>query len=90
MTTGPGRRDCTVKSGLRQKPSWGFGLEVFVHLLALLILARAFGEAAERLGQPASVGEITAGVVLAGAAALFGASVPFVERLAASDVLAPA
>jgi len=74
---------------LQQMPLREFGLEVFAHLLALLILARAFGEAAERLGQPASVGEIIAGVILAGSAAWFGASVPFIAQLASSDVLEP-
>jgi Kef-type K+ transport system membrane component KefB len=60
---------------------------VFIELLLLLILARGFGEIAERLGQPASVGEIFAGIVLATAALIFGAQIPFLARLAHSEVL---
>lgn len=64
-------------------------MEILAHLLALLILARAFGEAAERLGQPASVGEIMAGVILAGFVAWSGTSIPFIAQLASSSVLEP-
>ena len=62
-------------------------MTVFIELLLLLILARAFGEAMVRLGQPASVGEIVAGIALATAAAAFGADIPFLAQLAHSDVL---
>ncbi|MDX1576756.1 MAG: hypothetical protein R3285_11225, partial [Kiloniellales bacterium] len=40
-------------------------MEIFFQILVVLVLARLFGEAAERLGQSASVGELLAGVVLA-------------------------
>jgi Kef-type K+ transport system membrane component KefB len=60
---------------------------VFIELLLLLFLARGFGEIAERLGQPASVGEIGAGIVLATAALAFGAQIPFLAQLAHSQVL---
>ena len=62
-------------------------MDVFSELLVLLIIARLFGEVAERLRQPASVGEIVAGVVLAVAVVWYGDSVPFLRRLAASEVL---
>jgi Kef-type K+ transport system membrane component KefB len=63
-------------------------MDVFSELLVLLILARLFGEAAERLGQPASVGEIVAGVALAVAVVRLGDAFPFLGGLAASEVLA--
>jgi len=62
-------------------------MTVFIELLLLLFLARGLGELAERLGQPASVGEIVAGIALATAAAAFGAQVPFLAQLAHSQVL---
>jgi len=39
-------------------------MPLFTSLLLLLILARVAGEAAERLGQPAMIGEILAGILL--------------------------
>ncbi len=45
-------------------------MEILAALLVLLLLTRAFGEGAERLGQPAAVGELLAGVVLAAVIAL--------------------
>lgn len=62
-------------------------MQVFIELLLLLFLARGLGELAERLGQPASVGEIVAGIALAAAAVAFGAQVPFLAQLAQSQVL---
>jgi Kef-type K+ transport system membrane component KefB len=62
-------------------------LDVFIELLVLLLLTRALGEAAERLGQPASVGEILAGIALAGLAAWVGGSIPLLEQLVTSEVL---
>ena len=35
-------------------------MEIFLQILVVLVLARLFGEAAERLGQSASVGELLA------------------------------
>ncbi|MBL6952401.1 MAG: cation:proton antiporter [Alphaproteobacteria bacterium] len=60
---------------------------ILADLLALLIIARVFGELAERLGQPASAGEILAGITLVSAAAWFGQSLPFLDQLIASDAL---
>lgn len=62
-------------------------MEVFAELLVLLVLTRALGEAAERVGQPASVGEILAGVLLAWAAIWFGKDIPFLVQVANSEAL---
>ncbi|UCH75667.1 MAG: cation:proton antiporter [Rhodospirillales bacterium] len=62
-------------------------MTVFIELLLLLFLARSFGEVAERIGQPASVGEILAGIALAAAALVFGTQIPFLAQLAHSEVL---
>ena len=40
-------------------------MEVFLQILVVLVFARLLGEAAERLGQSASVGELLAGIALA-------------------------
>jgi Kef-type K+ transport system membrane component KefB len=40
-------------------------MEHALHLLLLIVTARLFGELFVRAGQPASVGEITAGIALA-------------------------
>jgi Kef-type K+ transport system membrane component KefB len=62
-------------------------LDILFHLLAFLIIARVFGELAERLGQPASVGEIVSGIVLVSAAAWFDPALPFLGQMVASDAL---
>ncbi len=62
-------------------------MEIFAELLVLLLATRALGEAAERLGQPASVGELSAGILLALVAARFGQDLPFLDRLATSEAL---
>lgn len=62
-------------------------MNILADLLALLIIARVFGELAERLGQPASVGEILSGITLVSAAGWFGQSLPFLDQLIASDAL---
>ena len=62
-------------------------MELFAELLVLLLMTRALGEAAERLGQPASVGELSAGILLALIAAKFGQDLPFLDRLANSEAL---
>ncbi len=63
-------------------------MELILEVLILLLLVRFSGAAAERLGQSASVGEMLAGIVLAAAAAALGGVVPFLDRLAHSEVLA--
>ena len=39
-------------------------MDLFFILLVLLVVTRAFGEVAERIGQPSLVGELIAGIVL--------------------------
>jgi Kef-type K+ transport system membrane component KefB len=63
-------------------------METFLQILIVLLLARGFGELAERFGQSASVGELLAGVALALAALFLGASVPLLAALPDSAVLA--
>jgi Kef-type K+ transport system membrane component KefB len=62
-------------------------LELFTALLVLLVLTRVLGTAAERLGQPASVGELGAGILLAAAAAWFAGKVPFLAWLMTSEAI---
>ncbi|HSR54733.1 MAG TPA: cation:proton antiporter [Alphaproteobacteria bacterium] len=56
-------------------------MTVFLELLLILVLARAFGEGAERMRQPAAIGELLSGVVLAAVAVAFGPSMPFFTEL---------
>jgi Kef-type K+ transport system membrane component KefB len=62
-------------------------LQLFLELLALLLLTRIFGELAERSGQPASVGEIFAGILLALSVVWLGPDFPFLSQMASSEVL---
>jgi Kef-type K+ transport system membrane component KefB len=62
-------------------------LEILLHLLVLLLVTRAFGEAAERLGQSASVGELLAGVMLALAVGLWGDDIAFLATMGSSEAL---
>jgi Kef-type K+ transport system membrane component KefB len=59
---------------------------IFLQLLVILLLTRAFGEGAVRLGQPAVMGEILAGVLLAVAAVLPGPHAPFTLALINGEV----
>ena len=59
-----------------------------LQVLLLLLLARALGEAAERLGQSASVGEIATGVLLALIAAWLPWEIDLLTGLAESETLA--
>lgn len=61
-------------------------MEVLYVLLVLLVLARALGEVAERVGQPPLVGELLAGVGLGIAITRFGGSLPVLSGLADDDV----
>ena len=58
------------------------GVEIFVQILVVLVLARLFGEAAERLGQSASVGELLAGMVLSLAGLYLASLTPWIAVLA--------
>ena len=60
-------------------------IEHVLHLILLLLAARSFGEIATRLGQPALVGEIGAGLILAVLAASLNA--PFLAELSRSAFL---
>lgn len=62
-----------------------------LEVLLLLLIARACGEAAHRLGQPASVGELVSGIALGAIAAALGGGLPFLTALVeppALDLLA--
>ena len=63
-------------------------MDVFLEILALLVLTRLLGEMAERIGSPASVGEILAGVLLAAAAIKFGDTIPFLDQVVDSEAVA--
>ncbi len=39
-------------------------MELFILILVLLVTTRLFGELAERIGQPALIGELVSGVLL--------------------------
>ena len=58
---------------------------VFAQLVLILVLSRACGEGAVRIGQSAAIGELAAGVLLAALAAVLGPSVPFFPELIRSD-----
>ena len=60
-------------------------IEHVLHLILLLLAARSFGEIATRIGQPALVGEIGAGLALAVLAASLNA--PFLAELSRSAFL---
>lgn len=62
-------------------------MAIFSQLLVLLVLTRIFGEAAERLGQPASVGELASGIFLAAVAGWFAQDLPILSHLAANEIL---
>ena len=61
-------------------------MENLLTLLVLLLLARAFGEAAERLGHVASVGELLAGVLLAVIILRPEVDLLFLEQAISSDM----
>jgi Kef-type K+ transport system membrane component KefB len=60
-------------------------LTIFFELLLVLVLARLFGEGAVRLGQSAAMGELLAGIGLAGLALVLGPKLPFFTNLIHSD-----
>lgn len=61
-------------------------MELFYVLLILLVATRAFGELAERIGQPALVGELIAGITLGSVVANYPSLFPDLVGLAESDV----
>jgi Kef-type K+ transport system membrane component KefB len=62
-------------------------VEIFAQILVVLVLARVFGEVAERLGQSATIGELLAGIILVLAALHLGGWAPFLTGLSDSPVL---
>lgn len=60
-------------------------MTIFAELLLVLVLTRALGEGAVRLGQSAAMGELVAGIALAGLAAAIGSRVPFFANLVGSE-----
>lgn len=62
-------------------------LDILAELFFILIFVRVFGEIAQRARQSASVGEIIAGMVLAGVASWLGPSLPFLVDLVSSEAL---
>lgn len=61
-------------------------MELLYVLLVLLVVTRACGELAERLQQPALVGELIAGIVLGVVVARFSASFPVLTDLPDNEV----
>lgn len=56
-------------------------MDLFYVLLVLLVVTRTFGIAVERLGQPALIGELVAGIALGALAAEMAPAHPFVGEL---------
>ncbi|MBT5309447.1 MAG: cation:proton antiporter, partial [Rhodospirillaceae bacterium] len=61
-------------------------MDLFYVLLILLVVTRAFGELAARVGQPALVGELVSGVVLGTFIAQHSDMVPTLAALESSEV----
>ncbi len=61
-------------------------MELFYVILILLLLSRAFGELAERMGQPSLVGELLAGVALGVAIMQLGDRLPTLAGLTEDEV----
>ncbi len=60
--------------------------DLFYVLLILLVTTRAFGEAAEHVGQPSLVGELIAGIALGAMVAAFPATFPDLSGLGDNEV----
>jgi Kef-type K+ transport system membrane component KefB len=61
-------------------------MNLFYVLLILLVATRAFGEVAERLGQPSLVGELIAGITLGSVVAKYPGIFPDMVGLSENDV----
>ena len=61
-------------------------MEIFYVLLILLVVTRAFGEIAVRLGQPALVGELLAGIALGAAIRFSPSSFPVMHAVPENEV----
>lgn len=56
-------------------------MDLFYVLLVLLVVTRTFGIVVERLGQPALIGELVAGIALGAVGAALAPSHPFIGDL---------
>lgn len=63
-------------------------MDLFYVLLILLVATRAFGELAERLGQPSLVGELIAGITLGSIVARYPSAFPYLVGLPDNSVFA--
>lgn len=63
-------------------------MELFYILLVLLVVTRAFGELAERVGQPALVGELVSGILLGGVVGHYADIFPTLSGLGDNPVFA--
>jgi len=61
-------------------------MEILYVLLILLVATRVLGELSERLGQPALLGELIAGIILGVGLAQFSESLPVLSGLADNEV----
>ncbi len=61
-------------------------MDLFYVLLILLVATRGFGEVAERLGQPALIGELIAGITLGAIVAQYPNTFSDLVGLANNDV----
>jgi len=61
-------------------------MEILYILLVLLVITRAFGEVSVRLGQPALVGELLAGIALGAVIRLWPESFPVMHGIADDEV----
>jgi len=61
-------------------------MEILYILLVLLVITRAFGEVSVRLGQPALVGELLAGIALGSVIRLWPESFPVMHGIADDEV----
>ena len=61
-------------------------MEILYVLLILLVITRAFGEVSVRLGQPALVGELLAGIALGAVIRLSPDSFPVMHGIADDEV----
>jgi len=61
-------------------------MELLFVLLVLLVVTRAFGECAERLGQPVLAGELVAGILIGLLASAFSGVFPVLATLADDEV----
>lgn len=62
-------------------------METIAQLLILLVLSRAMGEVAARLGQGPTVGELISGIALAAVIGSAGAEIPFLRDLASGHAV---